>query len=233
MRKSSAILSLSAAAVATVALVSCTPVPTTGAQLSVAPAPTVQSAQGPTAACTALATTGWTVTQCQSFALTGGHQAYLVERQGSGATATWHAFVMHFSTGNGTWLVDLRKVSTTPGELQNIHVVATDLTADGVPDLVVGERHSGTGQILDYDIVTGLNGTPHVAAHREVYHGALKVYPGQLIDDYQAEYPHGEPNCCPGYIQQTVVLWDSTRHQFVSGPGHQYAPTVSFPTDPF
>ena len=109
----------------------------------------------------------------------------------------------------------------------------TSTSAQSLPDFVVGERHSGTGRILDYDIVTGLGGTPRVAAHREVYHGAIKVYPGQLIDDYQAEYPHGEPNCCPSYIQQTVVLWDSAHHQFVSGPGHQYAPTVSFPTDPF
>jgi hypothetical protein len=233
MRKSSATLALSAAAV-TAILVGCTPVPTTGAQLTAAPQPTVQSANQPTAPCTSLGTgPGWTVTQCQSFAIGGGHQAYLVERHGSGLTATWHAYVMHFSQGNGTWLVDLRKVSTTPGELANVHVVATDLTADGVPELVVGERHSGTGQILDYDIVTGLGSAPHVAAHRQLYKGAIKVYLGQQIQDYQAEYPHGEPNCCPAYIQQTVVLWDSTHHQFVSGPGRQYVPGTSYPTDPF
>jgi hypothetical protein len=231
MRKKSA-AALGAVA-AGAALAACTPVSSAGAQLTVAPAPTVQSALGPTTACHALGTPGWTVTQCQSFTIGGGHQAYLVERHGSGLTATWHAYVMHFSNGNGTWLVDLRKVSTTAGELTNVHVAATDLTSDGVPDLVVGERHSGTGQILDYDIVTGLGSAPRVAAHRELSHGQIKVYPGQLIDDYAAQYPHGEPNCCPAFIQQTVVLWDRTHHEFVSGPGHQYLPSTSFPVDPF
>src|ERR1700712_1532707 len=226
MRKSVVTLSLSAAAVGAV-LVGCTPAPTTGAQLTFAPPPTVQSAKGPTTPCGQLNSSGWTVTQCQSFTIGGGHQAYLVERHGSGATATWHAFVMHFSFGNGTWLVDLRKVSTTPGELQNVHVESTDLTADGVPDLVVGERFSGSGNILDYDIVTGLGSNPHVAAHRSLSHGGIRVFPGQLIDDYQAEYPNGEPDCCPDFIQQTVVLWDSAHHQFVSGLGHEYATSTS------
>ena len=211
----------------------CTPVSSTGAELTAAPQPTVQSAAGPTTACPALGTPGWTVTQCQSFAIGGGHQAYLVERHGSGLSATWHAYVMHFSQGNGTWLVDLRRVSTTAGELTNVHVVAADLTSDAIPELVVGERHSGTGQILDYDIVTGLGSSPHVAAHRSLSHGQLKVLPGQLIDDYAAQYPHGEPNCCPAFIQQTVVLWDGTHHQFVSGPGHQYSPGTLYPVDPF
>jgi hypothetical protein len=91
--------------------------------------------------------------------------------------------------------------------------------SSGNGDAIFGFRNAGTGQILSYDIV-GTDGDPTVLAHRELNHGEATLDEDTILDT-EAEYPNGEPNCCPAYFQQSRVSWKDSLGIFVVSPVQQ------------
>lgn len=92
-----------------------------------------------------------------------------------------------------------------------------DVTGDGKPELLVGYRSEGTGQILDIDIVgTTDDGTPKVLAHDQLYKGTAKIKGGTLIT-WSPVYRKSDANCCPTSIRRDVVRFRDGA--FVVQPG--------------
>ncbi|MEX0665929.1 MAG: hypothetical protein WD598_14330 [Acidimicrobiia bacterium] len=106
---------------------------------------------------------------------------------------------------------------TTPTDLENdelsllyadvTHAVG-DLTGDDEPELVLGYRSEGTGQILDLDIV-GLDesGAVEVLAHAQLYKGTARIKKGTLVT-WMPIYKKSDANCCPTWIRRDVVRYE-------------------------
>jgi hypothetical protein len=90
-------------------------------------------------------------------------------------------------------------------------VLAADLTGDGVQELLVGFRSIGEDQTLEYDIVGYSEiAVPEVLAHPDPAPKGSVVVSGGTIQEYSAQYPNGEPVCCPaGYLRQSIAFVDS------------------------
>lgn len=188
--------------------------------------PAVQSAAPDTSDCHLLGDAGWTVSSCAVFVFGDqNRKAYLVEHKApssAGAGEAWRAFVLHFSYGHGAWFQDLKFADDTGGIVSGVKAVAVDLTGDGKPELVFGFRFFGSGSTLGYDVVADLLAKATVAVHRELSHGSA-TFAGGGVTDYEAEYPHSEPNCCPAYFQKSLVSfsslgWRITRLAQVNNP---------------
>ena len=84
----------------------------------------------------------------------------------------------------------------------------TDVTGDDSPELLLGYRSEGTGQILDVDVV-GMDaaGVPAVLAHDEVYKGSVLLR-GQRLVTFRPVYRRADGNCCPTWIVRDVVRFD-------------------------
>jgi hypothetical protein len=98
---------------------------------------------------------------------------------------------------------------TDPGPLYaDVKAEIGDVTGDGSPELLVGYRSEGTGQILDIDIVgTTADGTPHVLAHTQLYKGSAKIKGGKLLT-WMPVYKKTDANCCPTWIRRDVVRYE-------------------------
>lgn len=180
-----------------------------GALLSAPPPPGTQSNAPEGADCHSLGDPGWTVSACASFTFPDATRAWLVEeRTAAGGAKGWRVYVLHFSQGKGAWLMDLWYKDDTGTTVNSAKVVTADLTRTGKASLVVGFRYPGSGAILAYDVVanfdSGASAAPTVAFHRELPHGQASVETGQLVD-YAAQYPNGEPNCCPAYFIESRI----------------------------
>jgi hypothetical protein len=85
--------------------------------------------------------------------------------------------------------------------LSGASLQTTDLNSNGKKEGVFGFHYLGTGNILGYDIVGG----DRVIGHRgDLSHGAALVG-DHTITELTAQYPNGEPNCCPAYLQRTLI----------------------------
>jgi len=95
-----------------------------------------------------------------------------------------------------------------PGPLYaNVAVKVADVTGDGKPELVIGYRSEGTGQILDLDIVsTKADGTPVVLAHDTVYKGTVRI-DTDGITAWTPFYKRTDGNCCPTAIDRETIRW--------------------------
>jgi hypothetical protein len=83
-----------------------------------------------------------------------------------------------------------------------------DVTGDGQPELVLGYRSEGTGQILELDVVE-LTDTGHVSVlgHSELYKGTVVLKPGRILT-WTPEYKTTDGNCCPTWIRRDVVRFE-------------------------
>jgi len=192
-----------------------TPVGTTidpvGALLRSTVGPPVTPA-GPETACSALIDPGWTGA-CARVAMAGGTAIWVAEHQpipGSCCNA-WTARVFAYSPSAGGWYPALQAKDTQGSLWDAVGFKAIDLTGDGKPELVAGFRYLGSGYILSYDIVTfGAGSVPKVPAHpNPADHGSIVVSLGR-IDEYSAQFPNGEPECCPAYFLHRVITWDGS-----------------------
>jgi hypothetical protein len=178
---------------------------TTGQVLAEGARPVVAGAAG--APCQTLVSAG-SIGECGEVAVAGGRVIWVVERAATTTGATSVSVrVFAFVPSAGGWVEWLQASDPTGERWIDVNVLATDLTADAVPELLVGFRGVGDIQPLEYDIVGyDPSGLPVVLAHPDPSaRGAVVVAAGQL-QDYGAEYPNGEPACCPpSYLHRTIV----------------------------
>ena len=100
----------------------------------------------------------------------------------------------------------------------DVHAEVGDVTGDGQPELLVGYRSEGTGQILDIDIVgTVDDGTPTVLAATQLYKGTAKIKRGTLVT-WTPVYRQSDANCCPTWIRRDVVRFEGDEFVVQRGP---------------
>jgi hypothetical protein len=114
--------------------------------------------------------------------------------------------VFTFVPDAGGWVEWLAASDPTGERWGDVNVVPSDLTGDGVSELVVGFRGVDEGQALEYDIVGySEDGLPAVLAHRDQALRGIVVIAGGALQEYEALYPNDEPPCCPpSYVQRTI-----------------------------
>jgi hypothetical protein len=81
------------------------------------------------------------------------------------------------------------------------HVEAVDLDGRPGQELVIGLRNSGSGGLLQLEIV---GGGGEVLAHATLDRGRAEL-DGSVLRTWAARYGPDDPNCCPSEFQQAVV----------------------------
>ena len=182
-------------------------IPTTGAILREGSRPVLPGAVN--APCQALVTPG-ALGECGEVTVSGNRVVWIVERTtANGITATL-ARVVSFVTDENGWVEWLQASDPTGETWSDVNVVASDLTGDGVAELLVGFRGTTDASNLDLDIVGfGQDNLPVVLAHPDTApHGSV-VVTGASLQEHVAQYPGGEPECCPPtYQRQTIAFVD-------------------------
>ena len=182
-------------------------IPTQGAILREGSRPLVAGAAN--APCQALVTPG-ALGECGEVTVSGNRVVWVVERTTTnGITATLARMLSFVSDENG-WVEWLQASDPSGEQWSDVNVVASDLTGDGVPELLVGFRGTDQAVSLDLDIVGfGQDNLPVILAHPDTApHGSV-VITGAEMQEYVAQYPGGEPACCPPtYQQQTIAFLD-------------------------
>ncbi len=144
--------------------------------------------------------------------LVGGQRVVWVVQQATTPTGA-PAFTVRVSSyvqDAGGWVAWLEASDPTGERWSDANVLATDLTGDGVSELLVGFRVIDEAQTLEYDIVGYSQANlPEVLAHPDpAARGAVVVSAGE-ISEYSAQYPNGEPPCCPpSYLRRTIAFED-------------------------
>jgi hypothetical protein len=130
--------------------------------------------------------------------------AFSEHRPGDGAVPRWRVSVYRM-TGSG-WVAALRAVGEDE-TWSEVRVRQAPLVP-GTETIVVGYRYAGSGQLLDYDVVVWTSGSaPFVRKHREgLSHGSVTLHESRA-DEYSADYPHGQPNCCPSRFSHSVLRY--------------------------
>lgn len=167
-------------------------------------------AVAPNAACASLITPG-VLGECGEVPVAGNRVVWVVES--SPTTTPARAFtvrVFTFVTDESGWVEWLRAEDPTAERWSDVNVLARDLTADGVPELVVGFHGQGDAQALSVDVVSYSDvGVPEVVAHPDAADRGSLVFSGVGFNLYAARYPGDEPACCPPvYSRQTVAFVD-------------------------
>lgn len=185
-----------------------------GAELTPPAGPAVVAASR-TASCNALVEAGWSGS-CGTVETAGGRIHWVVQKRPvpDSATQALKVRLFVYRDSAGGWAPALEAVDAQ-GELWSDATVRhVDLTGDGKPEIVVGMRYHGSGSNLGLNVVEHRRGgTPNVLAHPDILsHGAADVSTGR-IDEYAAEYPNNEPNCCPPHFRHRVIRWDGTQYR--------------------
>lgn len=137
---------------------------------------------------------GWTLGDCNLVPVNGKDNsaqavAYVTEHKAGSSGVQWRVFIMTTGASEGFWHTKLYYSDESGGGFTSIAVKAVDTTGGGLPDLVVGFRHnktSGTGTVLDYDIVMRPSATAalQIVAHRRIADGSVVFGPG--VTDYDS-----------------------------------------------
>lgn len=162
-----------------------------------------------TASCQSLVTPGL-VGECGEVAVADTRVVWVVQ---SSTTADGsNAFAVRMFTfvpDAGGW-VEWLQASDPAAELwSDVNVLPADLTGDGVPELVVGFRALDERLTLEYEVVGyGENNLPQVLAHPEAAPRGAVVIAGGEIQEYAAQYPNDEPDCCPPSFLRRVIAFE-------------------------
>ena len=165
---------------------------------------------GAAVACNALLEPG-TLGECGEVSV-GGQRVIWVAQQGATPTGTpaFTVRIFTFVPEEAGWVEWLQASDPTGERWADVNVLESDLTGDGVTELLVGFRAIGEEATLDYDIVgyTQQN-LPEVLAHPDpTTKGVVVVSAGQ-VQEYGAQYPSGEPICCPpSYLRRQIAYSD-------------------------
>ncbi|MGZ8637462.1 MAG: hypothetical protein ACXWX2_10900 [Actinomycetota bacterium] len=179
-------------------------IPTQGQVLLEADRAVVSAAA--TSACQSLVTPG-SLGECGEVPVAGGRAIWVVERTATTAGSTAiRVRVFTFVPDAAGWVEWLQASDPNGDRWSDVNVLPTDLTGDGVAELVVGFRGLDERETLEYDIVGyGETGVPVVLAHPEsAARGVIVVSAGQL-QEFAAQYPNDEAACCPpSYLRRTI-----------------------------
>lgn len=142
----------------------------------------------------------------------GGQRVVWVVQQATTATGTpaFGVRIFTFVPDAGGWVEWLQAADPTGERWSDVNVLEADLTGDGVSELLVGFRGVGDAQRLEYDVVGyGQDVVPEVLAHPDAADRGSVVISGGAILEYSAQYPGGEPACCPpSFLLQTIAFED-------------------------
>jgi hypothetical protein len=162
------------------------------------------------AACGALIQPG-TLGECGEVVVGGDRVVWVVEQQTTptGAQA-FTARIFTFVPDAGGWVEWLQATDPAGERWSDVNVLASDLTGDGVSELLAGFRSTGEAERLEYDIVGySESNVPEVVAHPDPAAKGSVVVAGGTIQEYSAQYPNDEPLCCPPtYLLRTISFED-------------------------
>jgi hypothetical protein len=162
------------------------------------------------APCVALITAG-TLGDCGEVAVAGQRVVWVVEQATTptGASA-FSAGVLTYVPDEGGWVRWLQTSDPAGERWADVKVLASDLTSDGVPELLVGFRSLGEADVLEYDIVGyDENAVPEVLAHPDRARKGSVIVSAGTVQEYSAQYPNNEPVCCPPtFLRRTIAFQD-------------------------
>lgn len=165
---------------------------------------------GTTAACAALIEAG-TLGECGEVSVAGQRVVWVVQE---GATPTGSpAFTVRLFTfvpEEAGWVEWLQAADPAGERWTDVNVLESDVTGDGVAELLVGFRSLGEEATLEYDVVGySQQNLPEVLAHPDPTTKGVVVVSAGTIQEYGAQYPGGEPLCCPpSYLRRTIAFSD-------------------------
>jgi hypothetical protein len=180
------------------------------------------------AACIALASAG-TLGDCGEVSVAAQRVVWVVEQSTTPTGATAFAVgILTYVPDEGGWVRWLEASDPAGERWAGVNVIATDLTSDGVPELLVGFRGLGEAELLDYDIVGYDEGAvPEVFAHPERARKGSVIVSAGTVQEYSAQYPNDEPLCCPPtYLRRTIAFQDG----FFRVVGSEPVVTTAVPT---
>lgn len=145
---------------------------------------------------------------CVQADMAGGKTYVLIATEPAGAFLAHTVQVVSYVPSAGGWVVWLEARDPGGGTWADVSAAPLDFTKDGKPELVVAFRYQGSGSELGYDLITyPAGGEPTVAAHpSEASHGSLTLDLHQ-VDEFRAEYPNGEADCCPPYFTHRQIRY--------------------------
>jgi uncharacterized membrane protein len=160
--------------------------------------------------CAGLITPG-VLGECGEVPVAGNRVVWVVESEPTTTPARAYTVrIFTFVVEESGWVEWLRAEDPAGERWSEVNVVARDLTADGVPELVVGFHGRDEAETLQVDLVSYSEvGIPEVVAHpADAAQGSL-VFAGTGFDLYAGRYPAGEPACCPPvFSRQTIAYVD-------------------------
>ncbi|HEY7660973.1 MAG TPA: hypothetical protein VIC58_10285 [Actinomycetota bacterium] len=165
---------------------------------------------GSTVPCNALIEPG-ALGECGEVDVAGQRVVWVIQQGATPTgTPTFRTRVFTFVPAAAGWVEWLEASDPAGEQWVDVNILETDLTGDGVMELLVGFRGIGETQMLDVDIVgyTQAN-LPVVMAHPDPAIRGSVVASAGAIQEYSAQYPAGEPVCCPpSYLHQTIGYED-------------------------
>jgi hypothetical protein len=160
------------------------------------------------APCQALVTPGL-LGECGSVPVAGSPVVWVVQRSATSAgTTAIEVRIFSYVPDAGGWVEWLRASDPAGERWSDVTVLAADLTADGLAELLVGYRGTDELTTLEYDIVGYTQARlPEVLAHPQPSARGAVVVTGGQIQEYAAQYPNDEPACCPpSFLRRTIAF---------------------------
>jgi hypothetical protein len=149
--------------------------------------------------------------ECGEVSVAGQRVVWVVQ-QATTATGTpaFSTRIFTFVPDVGGWVEWLQASDPTGERWSDLNVLETDLTGDGVPELLVGFRGVGDEQTLEYDIVGyGQEDAPEVLGHPDAAPRGSVAISADAILEYSGQYSAGEALCCPSsYLLETIAFED-------------------------
>jgi hypothetical protein len=167
------------------------------------------SPEPPDAPCSAVAT-GGVPSDCGEVLVEGRRVIWIVEGLPLGEGATAHTVrVLSYAEDAAGWVTDLAATDPQARRWTDVRVVLSDVTGDGVPELIVGYRLPNAAEGLDVDVVGySSDGIAEVIAHPPRSPQGSLVPADVGFDLYAGRYPVGEEPCCPSVFDLLQVRSD-------------------------
>lgn len=151
--------------------------------------------------------------ECGEVSVAGQRVIWVVQQATTATGAPAFATrIFTFVPDAGGWVEWLQASDPTGERWSDVNVLETDLTGDGVPELLVGFRGVGDEQTLEYDILGyGQDTAPEVLAHPDAApRGSVVISVGAILE-YSGQYAAGEAPCCPSsYLLETIAFEDGS-----------------------